>query len=162
MRLRLVALLVLAMMFVFCGCGSQEDGGQQDVAETEATEVQDAAGVEDTTIEITVGDAVLEATLEDNEAARAFAEMMPVTVQMSGYGGFEQVGSLGQSLPADDVQMETEPGDIVLYNGDNVVIFYGSNSWDYTKLGHIDGKSAKELEEILGDGDIEVEFAVKE
>ena len=161
MRYRLVALILLGMLFVFCGCGAQDDGAQQDVAETEAAEVQDVEGVEDTAIEITVGDAVLEAALEDNEAARAFAEMMPVTVQMSGYGGFEQVGPLGQSLPADDVQMETEPGDIVLYNGDNVVIFYGSNSWDYTKLGHIDGKSTKELEAILGDGDIEVKFAVK-
>lgn len=112
-------------------------------------------------ITITVGDTVLTAKLENNESAKAFRDLMPITVQMSGYGGFEQVGSLGTRLPRKDRQTTTSAGDIMLYNGNSVVMFYGSNSWSYTRLGKIEGKSASELRDILGDGDIEVTFAVE-
>ena len=69
------------------------------------------------------------------------------------YGGFEQVGSLGSDLPASDEQTTTEAGDIVLYSGNQIVVFYGSNTWAYTRLGHITDKSPQELEELLGNGD---------
>lgn len=112
------------------------------------------------TIKITIGDTALSAALEDNESAKAFRAMMPVTIKMSGYGGFEQVGSLGKNLPRNDRQTTASAGDIMLYNGNSVVMFYGSNSWAYTRLGHITGKSASELEEILAGGNIEVTFSV--
>ena len=112
-------------------------------------------------ITITIGDTVLTAKLENNESAKAFRDLMPITVQMSGYGGFEQVGSLGTRLPRNDRQTTTSAGDIVLYNGNSVVMFYGSNSWSYTRLGKIEGKSASELRDILGDGDIEVTFSAE-
>ena len=108
-----------------------------------------------------VGDTRLTVRLEDNEAARAFAALMPLTVQMSGYGGFEQVGALGTALPAEDAQTTTSPGDIVLYNGDSVVVFYGSNTWAYTRLGHVEGASPDELAAILGAGDIEATFSLE-
>ena len=73
------------------------------------------------------------------------------------YGGFEQVGSIGQSISRDDKQITTEFGDIVLYSGNQIVVFYGSNSWAYTKLGHID-LSEEELTEILGNGDVVLEI----
>ena len=75
---------------------------------------------------------------------------------MSMYGGFEQVGSLGTSLPRNDSQTTTQAGDIVLYSGNQIVIFYGSNSWAYTRLGRITDKSASELTELLGKGDVAV------
>ena len=90
---------------------------------------------------------------EDNESVRALADLAakgPVTVETSRYGGFEQVGGLGTTLPSDDVDTVTEPGDIVLYSGSNIVVFFGTNSWAYTKLGHIEGKSRDELNELLG------------
>ena len=93
---------------------------------------------------------------EDNESVDALltlASNSPVTVEMSMYGGFEQVGSLGTSLPRNDVQTTTQAGDIVLYSGSNIVVFYGSNSWAYTRLGKIENRSAKELTDLLGDGD---------
>ena len=90
------------------------------------------------------------ASLRKKVAAR------PVTVRMSMYGGFEQVGELGFSLPREDVQTRTVPGDIVLYSGDQIVVFYGSNSWAYTRLGHIADKSREELAELLSRGDAEL------
>lgn len=93
---------------------------------------------------------------EDNESVEALKELCPLTVQMSMYGGFEQVGSLGKSLPKNDVQTTTDYGDIVLYSGDQIVIFYGSNSWAYTRLGHI--LADKEIMvEALGNGDVTID-----
>ncbi len=94
---------------------------------------------------------------EDNESVEALKELCPLTVEMSMYGGFEQVGSLGTSLPRNDKQITTGYGDIVLYSGDQIVVFYGSNSWAYTRLGHI--LADKEiLEEALGNGDVTIDL----
>lgn len=79
-----------------------------------------------------------------------------MSIQMSMYGGFEQVGSLGTSLPREDEQTTIQAGDIVLYSGSQIVIFYGSNSWAYTRLGRITDKSAEELVELLGSKDVAV------
>lgn len=111
---------------------------------------------------VQVGNAVFSATLEKNEAASAFVEMMqenPVVLKMSDYSGFEKVGPLGTSLPASNSQTTTNAGDIVLYNGDQIVIFYGSNSWSYTRLGHIDDLTG--WEEALGSGDVTVTFSLE-
>jgi len=86
---------------------------------------------------------------EDNESVAALRELSPLTIKMSMYGGFEQVGAIGQSIPGEDEQMETQYGDVVLYSGNQLVIFYGSNSWAYTKLGHID-LTKEEMTELLG------------
>ena len=112
---------------------------------------------------IQIGDAVFTATLEDNTAARELVAMMkeaPITIDMSDYSGFEKVGSLGRSLTSSNSQMTTVPGDIVLYNANQIVMFYGSNSWSYTKLGHIDDLNG--WEEALGGGDITAEFSIAE
>ncbi len=94
---------------------------------------------------------------EDNESVQALKELCPLTVKMSMYGGFEQVGSLGQSLPRNDEQTTTDYGDIVLYSGDQIVIFYGSNSWSYTRLGHIHANK-NIMEKILANGDVTIEL----
>ncbi len=96
---------------------------------------------------------------EDNESVEALialAEKEPLTVGMSMYGGFEQVGPLGESLPRNDVQTTTESGDVVLYAGDRIVLFYGSNTWAYTRLGRITDRTAGELAELLGGGDVTI------
>ena len=80
----------------------------------------------------------------------------PLTIDMSMYDDFEQVGELGMRLPAKDVQMETEPGDIMLYAGDKIVVFYGTNSWAYTPLGKIKDKTEEELAELLGQHDVTI------
>ncbi|MBR2742268.1 MAG: hypothetical protein IKD89_01620 [Clostridia bacterium] len=101
---------------------------------------------------------------EDNEsvtALREFAEEAPIAIQMSMYGGFEQVGPIGTSLPRDDVQTTTEAGDIMLYSGNQIVVFYGSNSWAYTRLGRIDGLNSSELTSLLGNGAVELIISVE-
>ena len=93
---------------------------------------------------------------EDNESVESLKELCPLTVEMSMYGGFEQVGSLGRSLPENDERITTDYGDIVLYSGDQLVVFYGSNSWAYTMLGHIEDKSQEDLKNLLGNGDVTI------
>ena len=94
---------------------------------------------------------------EDNASVKALEKLAPLSVQMSMYGGFEQVGSLGSSLPRSDVGTTTQPGDIVLYSGNQIVVFYGSNSWSYTMLGHID-LPAQKLTELLSNGNVVIEL----
>lgn len=110
---------------------------------------------------VQVGESTFTATLEVNAAVDALVEMMehgPVTIQMSDYAGFEKVGALGSSLPTSNRQTTTQAGDIVLYQGDQIVMFYGSNSWSYTRLGKIDDLTG--WTEALGGGDVSVTFSL--
>lgn len=144
-----------------------EDGEtvpEMEMSETAGTEADIQNGAEEAVMnmKVQVGDAVFSATLEENEAVASFVEMMrenPVSIQMSDYFGFEKVGSLGTSLPASNSQTTTHAGDIVLYNGNQIVIFYGSNSWSYTRLGHMDDLTG--WEEALGSGDVTVTFSLE-
>jgi hypothetical protein len=106
-----------------------------------------------------INDIELEVTWEDNDSVRALkgiASEGPITIGMSMYGGFGQVGPIGQDLPRNDRQTTTGAGDIVLYSGNQIVVFYGSNSWSYTRLGHIEGKTQEELAGMLGTADVTV------
>ena len=116
------------------------------------------------TLQMTIGDTAVNVKWEKNESAEALKALCkdgPLTIQMSMYGGFEQVGRIGQSLPRADVQTTTQAGDIVLYSGNQLVVFYGSNSWAYTRLGRITDKSAKETAELLGNGNVTVTLELK-
>ena len=89
---------------------------------------------------------------ENNESVQqilSIASNSDIIVNMHRYGGFEQVGELGHNIVSNNMQITTEPGDIVLYNGNNIVVFFGNNSWSYTKLGKIKGKSLNELKTLL-------------
>lgn len=110
-----------------------------------------------TRLNLTVGEKSVTATLIDNEATRTLEGLLangPITIEMSDYGGFEKVGALPQSLPTSNSQINTTPGDIMLYQGKQMVIFYGTNSWSYTRLGRIDDEYLSELQEFLGKGNI--------
>lgn len=115
---------------------------------------------------ISSGDIRLEATLEDNVATAELVALLqkgPITVNLHEYGGFEMIGGLPQSLSTADAQMSTSTGDIVLYQGKQISFFYASNSWSYTRLGHIDGyNSAALLEALGGPYDSTVELSLKE
>ena len=110
-----------------------------------------------TKVVLKVGGNTMTASLTDNEATRELTKLLEqgdITIRMSDYGGFEKVGALPQSLPTSNTQITTEPGDIMLYQGHQMVIFYGSNSWSYTRLGKIDGATASNLRQFLGNGNI--------
>lgn len=107
-------------------------------------------------LEVVVGGTVYTATLAGTQAAQEFVQMLPMTITMNDYGGFEKVGSLGRNLTASNTQLTTTAGDIVLYNGNNIVLFYGSNSWSYTRLGRIDDPTG--LADSLGSGSVTVTF----
>lgn len=112
---------------------------------------------------VQIGNVSFTAALEDNAATRELIEMMrqgPVSIDMSDYSGFEKVGSLGRSLTTDNHQITTSAGDIVLYNGNQIVMFYGSNSWSYTRIGKIENLSG--WEEALGSGSITAVFTFAE
>ena len=102
-----------------------------------------------------IGEKEVPVTWEENASVEALKKLCPATIQMSMYGGFEQVGSIGQSIVRNDKQTKTNYGDIVLYSGDQIVIFYGSNSWSYTRLGHID-LTQQEMKDLLGGGDVSI------
>lgn len=96
---------------------------------------------------------------EDNESVATLKEAVkndPLTIQMSMYGGFEQVGSLGMTLPRNDTRITTGPGDVILYSGSQMVVFYGSNTWAYTRLGHITDKTTEELTALLSNGSVTI------
>lgn len=98
----------------------------------------------------------------DNDSVKALKKLAKdgLTINMSKYGGFEQVGSIGSTLPSSDTRITTNPGDIVLYSSNQIVIFYDSNTWSYTKLGHIN-LSKSELVDLLGDEDVVIFLGVK-
>ena len=120
--------------------------------------------MEEKGLKMMIGSTAVEVDWEENESVDALKMLVkdgPLTVELSMYGGFEQVGSLGESLPRADVQTTTRAGDIVLYAGDQIVVFYGSNSWAYTRLGHIAGKTAAEIAELLGNGNVTITLSVE-
>ena len=162
--------LYLAIVLSFmAACGKNDTQAQTPGRQAEPSTIEGSSqsdilnGSENavTNMNVQVGDVVFSATLEENEAVSALVEMMrenPVVIQMSDYSGFEKVGPLGTSLPASNSQTTTQAGDIVLYNANQIVIFYGSNSWSYTRLGHIDDLTG--WEEALGRGDVTVIFSL--
>ena len=167
-------IIVCAFAALLSGCADSrrtEDPESQSSG-SDSDKVQEFQGAEQNVKEeetmdrkmiVEVGGKHFTATLEDNKAAETLAEMMqedPVTIQISDHGGFEKVGDLGTDLPISNRQTTTQAGDIVLYQGNQIVIFYGSNSWSYTRLGRIDDLTGWET--ALGDGDVTVTFALEE
>ena len=157
------AICVIMMMFVISACAGRTSNDsavsmrEQEEIPGEAEEVI----VMDELL-LSVGDKNLSVEWEDNESVDALKDLAgsEMKINMAMYGGFEQVGSIGTSLPRNDSQMTTSPGDIVLYSGNQIVIFYGSNSWAYTRLGKITGLNEKELEDTFGNGDVTIGLSV--
>lgn len=166
---RAAAALAALLMALTAGCGAGTgDAGASPEAVSEneqpsaAPDSQETSGEESSEMKINVqiGEYTFTATLADNAAARAFAELLSdgaLTLSLSDYGGFEKVGPIDSELPADNRRMTTKSGDIVLYSGDQLVLFYGSNTWSYTPLARIDGLSS--WAEALGAGDVDVTFS---
>lgn len=114
-------------------------------------------------MKITIGSTVLTATLENNSSVTALKNLLekgPISIQMNDYGGMEKVGPLGSRIPTNDKHINTAPGDIILYQGTYLTIYYDANSWSLTRIGKIDNVSQDQLKKILGKGDVTVTFSL--
>ena len=112
-------------------------------------------------IKLIVNEYELEVELEENSTTLELIEKLKngdIVINASEYGGFEKVGSLGFSIIRNDEQITTKAGDIVLYQGNQISLFYNSNAWSYTKIGRIKNITQEELISILGDGDVVLTF----
>ena len=133
--------------------------------EAVSTPHEEESGQPETELCLIIGDTPVSVEWADNDSVEALKELVsenPLEIPMSMYGGFEQVGSLGGSLPRSDEQTTTQAGDIVLYAGDSIVVFYGSNAWSYTRLGRIVDLSSGELTELLSNGDVVLTITMAE
>jgi len=162
----LLLFTVFALLLTACSSGGQAMDGEviketpdADTSQESETESQ-MTDEKKTDMKLIIGEAEVPVIWEANDSVDALREIVkeePLTIQMSMYGGFEQVGPIGQDIVSNDRQTTTQAGDIVLYSGDQIVVFYGSNSWAYTRLGHVD-LSQKEMEDLLGNGDVILTF----
>lgn len=151
-------LWILLLLLVLSACTAGEAPAVPTAPTPQAAEI---TGQEETRLKITVGDEELPATFADNSSAEAFRELLaqgPLTIEMADYGGFEKVGALGTELTRNDRQITTQPGDVILYQGNQITIYYGTNSWSFTRLATIDDPT--DLEEKLGAGTVSVTFSL--
>lgn len=155
-----IVLGTLVALFALAACGAEEgsppgqtppEQGATDDPAAPDEQTDEEADMPDT-IFLTIAGRKVAVALEENAATKALTELLKggdITYTASGYGGFEKVGELGHSLPRSDSQMTAQAGDVILYSGDKIVLFYGSNSWSYTRIGRVRDISAEEWEALL-------------
>lgn len=162
-------LLIVSTSFKSGICpGKDCDSGPPDNAGNGSTLLHDLSGstedqIKTNSMNITIGDRVLTATLVDNSSAQALIDALsegPIVVDMRDYGNMEKVGSLGRDFPRNDERITTEPGDIILFQGSALVIYYAPNTWSFTRLGKIDNVTREELLDILGKGNVTVTLSL--
>jgi hypothetical protein len=151
----IIRLLVMALALLVMSCGGDEAQAQT-IKEEDMTEK----------MYITIGNQTLPVTLVKNNATEALMAALaanPITYEADDYGGFEKVGALGMSLPTNNQQLTTQAGDVILYSGNQIVLFYGSNSWSYTRLGRIEYESLEQLKSFLkaGQGRVSVTLSAE-
>jgi len=153
--------------------GSTESGMESSTTAPAPSESDAEGNVTDSTLQntsedamyIIIGEHTLTVKMADNSSAKALLALLKegdIIVDAHDYGNFEKVGALGAELPTNDEQITTEPGDVILYQGDQITVYYDTNSWSFTRLGKVQGVTADELKAILGDGDVTMKLSLKE
>lgn len=168
MYLLIPVLLLLPWMAVACTSDPELDieptvPEQPAQPEEGESENENQENMETSTIKLKVGGKTFTATLVDNSSTRALKMLLAegnLTIEMEDYARMEKVGPIGTTLPRNDEQISTVPGDLILYQGRYFVIYYGRNSYSLTRLGKIDNVSESELKAALGDGDVTVTLAL--
>ena len=164
---RIFYLLLAVLGLSACGAGESPTGStpppsQSVVSQPESSQLQDnSSSQEEPMLKITVGDQELLATFAENSSAEEFQELLsqgPVTISMEDYGGFEKVGPLGTTLTRNDTRITTQPGDVILYQGNQITIYYGTNTWNFTRLAKINDST--NLKAKLGAGTVQVTFSL--
>lgn len=146
-------MLCMAFSSVACADHSPVDGGE--IGESKKQAEQQDQKSEVSKMYITVNDNTLEVTTEKNTSVDALVELLKkgdITYTANDYGSFEKVGNIGHSLPRNDSRISAKAGDVMLYQGNQLVLFYGENSWSYTKIGRINGYEVDQLKKLIGAG----------
>ncbi len=162
MKKAVVSLIVTGMLVSLTACGSRT---AKDAENIMGDTVTDSENMEDNAMKITAGDTTFMATLANNSSVEALKELLaegPLTIDMSDYASMEKVGPIGTDLPRNDEQITTGAGDVILYQGNSLVINYDTNSWNFTRIGKIEGVTGEELLEALGSGDVTVTFSLEQ
>ena len=159
------------MLITMTSCGKSDNSSTQPTTDEPSTTITTPQDDNSTTkkdetetmkLTLKIDDMEVDVIWSDNDSVKALKNLAKdgLTINMSKYGGFEQVGTIGSTLPSSDTRITTSPGDIVLYSSNQIVIFYDSNTWSYTKLDHIN-LSKSELTDLLGDEDVVVTIDLK-
>lgn len=145
------------------GAASVEKAEPEKAPAEEAQPQEEEETMESDCFYITAGGTTFAADFADNSSAQALQALLEqgnLTLTMSDYGDFEKVGSLGTQLPRNDEQITTGPGDVILYQGSSITIYYDTNTWNFTRLGKIRNVTREDLLAALGEGDVEVTFSL--
>ena len=161
-------ILYIVILLLFAACSSDAASfvkPTQPETQTPKSSANSSAQTEALVkLKIHVNDTTFTATLEENSSAKAFAEFLTqgdMTLDMHDYGSFEKVADLPRSFPRNDTQIDTDAGDIILYQGSTITIYYDKNSWNFTRLARIDNVNKKRLQQILGKGNVKATFSVE-
>ncbi len=165
---KLLALLILAAVacFTLVGCANSSSdgkGGVEDNAQEQPVEDGSDDESEITEMFVTVNGNKLKITLEKNFSATALTELLKqgdIVYTADDYGDFEKVGNIGHTLPRNDEQIDTQAGDVILYQGCNICLYYGENSWNFTRIGRIEGYTASEIRSLIGAGNGSVQVTL--
>lgn len=167
---KILFILTAIIMLFMVGCTSepdmtesQEPQSQYNILSDEETSNYMNEKNENTNLTLSVDGTPLRVKWENNSSVSALKELAAggnLTIKAHQYGGFEQVGSLPQRIESNDVHMTAEPGDIMLYSSNSVVVYYGTNTWSYTKLGHVENLSETELQELLSGETVTLTFSL--
>ncbi len=163
-----IHILYIVVLLLFAACSADAASSvkpTQPEAQTPKSSANSSAQTEATVkLKIHVNDTAFTATFEENSSAKAFAEFLAqgdLTLDMHDYGSFEKVADLPRSFPRNDKQIDTDAGDIILYQGNSITIYYDKNSWNFTRLARIDNVNKKRLQQILGKGNVKATFSVE-
>ena len=162
-------ILYIVILLLFAACSSDAASSVKPTQPESQTSKSSASstskvGEAPVKLKIHVNDTTFTATLEENSSAKAFAEFLAqgdMTLDMHDYGSFEKVADLPRSFPRNDKQIDTDAGDIILYQGNSITIYYDKNSWNFTRLARIDNVNKKRLQQILGKGNVKATFSVE-
>lgn len=156
---------IFIALFFLVACSDAASHSTQPETQTPKSSASSSAQTEaPVKLKIHVNDTTFTATLEENSSAKAFAEFLAqgdMTLDMHDYGSFEKVADLPRSFPRNDTQIDTDAGDIILYQGNSITIYYDKNSWNFTRLARIDSVNKKRLQQILGKGNVKATFSVE-
>ena len=164
-----IHILYIVVLLLFAACSADAASSvkpTQPEAQTPKSSASTSTKMGEATVKlkIHVNDTTFTATLEENSSAKAFAEFLAqgdLSLDMHDYGSFEKVADLPRSFPRNDTQIDTDAGDIILYQGNSITIYYDKNSWNFTRLARIDNVNKKRLQQILGKGNVKATFSVE-